>query len=49
VKVENGMVYAELPPPEVLDPVMATDIGCKLATMCSGAANGIVASGATST
>jgi hypothetical protein len=49
VKVENGTVYAELPPPEELDPVMATEIGCKLATMCSGAANGSVASGAAST
>jgi nitrite reductase (NADH) large subunit len=49
VKVENGMVYAELPPPEMLDPVMATEIGCKLATMCSSTANGAVASRATST
>ena len=33
VKVENGKVYVELPPPEMLDPVMATEIGCKLATL----------------
>ncbi len=32
VKVENDQVYVELPPPEVLDPVMATEIGCRLAT-----------------
>src|SRR6185312_12816332 len=40
VKVENGRVFVELPPPEVLDPVMATEIGCKLATLCNGHANG---------
>jgi nitrite reductase (NADH) large subunit len=43
VKAEGGKVYAELPPPEVLDPIMATEIGCKLATHCNGHANGAVA------
>jgi NAD(P)H-dependent nitrite reductase small subunit len=42
VKAEDGKVYAELPPPEVLDPVMATEIGCNLATHCNGHANGAV-------
>jgi NAD(P)H-dependent nitrite reductase small subunit len=45
VKVEGGRVYVELPPPEALDPVMATEIGCKLATICNGDANGSVACG----
>jgi nitrite reductase (NADH) large subunit len=40
VKVEDGKVYVELPPPGVLDPVMATEIGCKLATLCNGHAKG---------
>jgi NAD(P)H-dependent nitrite reductase small subunit len=40
VRVENKKVYVELPPPEMLDPVMATEIGCKLATLCNGHANG---------
>jgi nitrite reductase (NADH) large subunit len=39
VKVENGKVFVELPPAEMLDPVMATDVGCKLATLCNGHAN----------
>jgi nitrite reductase (NADH) large subunit len=43
VKVENGRVYVELSPPEMLDPVMATEIGCSLATACNGHANGAVA------
>lgn len=34
VKVEAERVYVELPPPEALDPVMATEIGCKLASLC---------------
>jgi len=42
VKSEGGKIYAELPPPEVLDPIMATEIGCKLATHCNGHANGAV-------
>ena len=45
VKVENGQVYVELPPPEMLDPVMATEIGCSLATLCNGHSNGSVACG----
>jgi nitrite reductase (NADH) large subunit len=40
VKVESGRVYVELPPPETLDPVMATEIGCQLATLCNGHTNG---------
>jgi nitrite reductase (NADH) large subunit len=43
VKVENGRVYVELPPSEKLDPVMATEIGCSLATACNGHANEEVA------
>jgi hypothetical protein len=42
VKVESGKVFVELPPPELLDPVMATEVGCKLATLCNGHANGKV-------
>jgi NAD(P)H-dependent nitrite reductase small subunit len=42
VKVEHGKVFVELPPPEVLDPVLATEIGCKLATHCNGHTNGAV-------
>jgi nitrite reductase (NADH) large subunit len=34
VKVEAGEVYLELPPAEVLDKALATEIGCKLATAC---------------
>ena len=34
VKVESERVYVELPPPEALDPVMATEIGCQLASLC---------------
>jgi nitrite reductase (NADH) large subunit len=40
VKTEGGKVYAELPPPEVLDPLMATEIGCKLATLCDADTTG---------
>ncbi len=35
VKVEQGAVSLELPPTEVLDQLLATEIGCKLATSCS--------------
>jgi nitrite reductase (NADH) large subunit len=48
VKVESGKVYVELPPPEALDPVMATEIGCQLATYCNGHANGSVTCGTVS-
>jgi len=34
VKVEGDMVYLDLPPTEVLDKLLATEIGCKLATSC---------------
>ena len=40
VKVEGGRVYVELPAPDALDPVMATEIGCKLASHCNGHAAG---------
>ena len=46
VKVETGRVYVELPPPELLDPVMATEIGCSLATLCNEHSNDSVACGA---
>jgi nitrite reductase (NADH) large subunit len=39
VKVENGKVFVELPPSETLDPVMSTEVGCKLASACNGHAN----------
>lgn len=39
VKVDDGRVFVELPPAEVLDPVMATEIGCNLATLCNGDAS----------
>jgi NAD(P)H-dependent nitrite reductase small subunit len=39
VKVEGEQVYVELPPPEALDPVMATEIGCKLASLCDSHAD----------
>ena len=34
VKVEDGNVFLDLPPTEVLDKLLATEIGCKLATSC---------------
>jgi hypothetical protein len=40
VKVDNGEVFVELPPPESLDPVMATEVGCQLATFCNSHSNG---------
>jgi hypothetical protein len=48
VKVDSGRVYVELPPPESLDPVMATEIGCTLATHCNGHANGSAVCGTAS-
>lgn len=35
VKVEDGNVFLELPPTDVLDELLATEIGCKLASSCS--------------
>ena len=35
VKVEADDVYLDLPPTEVLDKLLATEIGCQLATSCS--------------
>ena len=34
VKIDQQCVYLELPPQEVLDSLLATDIGCRLATSC---------------
>ncbi len=34
VKVEGENVFLDLPPTEVLDKLLATEIGCKLATSC---------------
>jgi nitrite reductase (NADH) large subunit len=34
VKIEGDDVYLELPPTEVLDQQLATEIGCRLATSC---------------
>ena len=34
VKIEDGKVFLDLPPTEVLDKLLATEIGCKLATSC---------------
>src|SRR5262249_11084067 len=34
VKVEEDDVYLQLPPAEQLDKQLATEIGCKLATVC---------------
>jgi nitrite reductase (NADH) large subunit len=48
VKVESGRVYVELPPPESLDPVMATEVGCTLATSCEVHANEPAACGTVS-
>jgi nitrite reductase (NADH) large subunit len=42
VKVEQGQVYLELPPTEVLDRLLSTEVGCHLATSC--ATNGHVPS-----
>jgi nitrite reductase (NADH) large subunit len=37
VMVDQGEVYLELPPVEVLDKLLATEIGCQLATVCNSA------------
>ena len=34
VKVENGSVFVELPPAEILDRELSTELGCQLATAC---------------
>lgn len=34
VKVEDGNVFLELPPTEFLDELLATEIGCSMATSC---------------
>ncbi|HEY3395302.1 MAG TPA: nitrite reductase large subunit NirB [Lacipirellulaceae bacterium] len=48
VKVEHGNVFIELPPSETLDPVMSTEVGCKLATLCNGHGNGATKCGTVS-
>lgn len=35
VKVEDGNVFLELPPTEILDELLATSIGCSMATSCA--------------
>jgi nitrite reductase (NADH) large subunit len=35
VKVENDDVLVKLPPIEILDKLLATEIGCQLATSCT--------------
>jgi nitrite reductase (NADH) large subunit len=35
VKVDNDDVLVQLPPTEVLDKILATEIGCQLATSCA--------------
>ncbi len=43
VKIDGNDVYLELPPTDVLDALLATEIGCKLATACEsgfGCGNG---------
>lgn len=37
VKLEGDEVYLELPPTEVLDQLLATELGCQLATVCRSA------------
>jgi hypothetical protein len=37
VKVDREQVYLELPSPEVLDELLATEIGCRLASSCLAA------------
>jgi len=34
VKVEDGNVFLDLPPTEILDELLATEIGCSMATSC---------------
>ena len=34
VKVEDGNVFLELPPTKILDELLATEIGCSMATSC---------------
>lgn len=45
VKVENGEVFLELPPTDVLDQRLATDIGCKLATSCATNSEALITTG----
>jgi nitrite reductase (NADH) large subunit len=40
VRLEGEKVYLELPPAEELDSVFATEIGCKLASLCQAHVNG---------
>lgn len=40
-KVENGNVYLRLPSTDILDQLLATEIGCRLATSCSTSLNAV--------
>ena len=44
VKVEGDDVYLELSPTEVLDRILATELGCRLATACDTAPELVAAS-----
>lgn len=46
VKVEQDKVYLDVPPTEVLDKLLATEIGCKLATSCESSPEVIAGVGA---
>ncbi len=41
VKIEGDNVYLELPPTEVLDELLATEINCRLATSCHADVNAL--------
>ena len=45
VKVDAEDVYLDLPPTEVLDKLLATEIGCKLATSCESNPNLVASAG----
>jgi len=48
VKVEGNRVLLELPPTDVLEKLLGTEIGCKLATVHADAAETLVGAGAES-
>ena len=43
---EGGQVYVELPPPEMLDPLLATEVNEIKAGTAEAAANGVIMNGA---
>ena len=45
-KEEGGQVYVELPPPEMLDPLLATEVNEIKAGTAEAAANGVIMNGA---